>query len=168
MADDKELLHKGSLISVFKERVELDSGKHTHFDIVKHPGGSVIAAINDDDCICILKQWRHAVQQFVWEFPAGCIEQNEAPLNAAKRELEEETGAIANDWQDLGHIIATPGYSNEILYFFKAREITSGTVNLDDAEELEAFWLPLSDVYAMAKKGEITDAKTLAMLTKLL
>lgn len=168
MTDDKKLLHKGNLISLYKERVELGLGKHTHFDIVKHPGGSVIAAINADAHICILKQWRHAVKQFVWEFPAGCIEENEAPLNAAKRELEEEAGVIANDWKDLGHVLASPGYSNEILHFFRAKKISRGTLNLDDAEELEAHWLPLVDIYDMVKEGEITDAKTLAMLVKLL
>jgi len=168
MADEKKLLHKGNLISLYKERVELSSGNHTHFDIVKHPGGSVIAAINSDNCICILKQWRHAVKQYVWEFPAGCIEQNEDPLNAAKRELEEEAGVIAKDWESLGHILATPGYSNEVLHFFKAQKISEGTKNLDDAEELDTYWVPLTDVYNMAKNGEITDAKTLALLVKLL
>ena len=168
MTDERKLLHQGSLISLYKERVDLSSGNHTHFDIVKHPGGAVIAAINSDNCICILKQWRHAVNQYVWEFPAGCIEQNEDPLNAAKRELEEEAGVIANDWESLGHILASPGYSNEILHFFSAKSISEGTTNLDDAEELDVHWPPLADVYNMAKKGDITDAKTLAMLVKLL
>lgn len=167
-AESKELLHQGNLISLFKERVKLPKGKYTYFDIVSHPGGSVIAAINERNEICLLKQWRHAVNQFVWEFPAGCIEENEHPLNAAKRELEEESGVKANDWQDFGHILATPGYSNEVLYFFRAKNLSQGTQKLDEAEQLEAHWLALDDVYAMAKNGEITDAKTLAMLTKLL
>ena len=168
MTDEKKLIHQGNLISLYKERVDLPDDKHTHFDIVSHPGGSVIAAINDQNEVCLLKQWRHAVRQFVWEFPAGCIEENEEPLIAAKRELEEETGVVAQEWQDLGHILATPGYSNEVLYFFRAENLSTGTLNLDDAEQLEAHWLPLDDIYEMVKTGKISDAKTMALLTKIL
>ena len=168
MTQNNKLIHNGSLISLYKERVDLDSGKHTYFDIVKHPGGSVIAAINEHDEICILRQWRHAVKQFVWEFPAGCIEPNEAPLSVAKRELEEETGTIADDWQELGPVLASPGYSNEVLYFFVAKNLSQGSIKLDDAEQLDSFWLSLEKVYAMAKSGKISDAKTLAMIGKLL
>ena len=168
MTDDNKLIHQGNLISLYKERVELPNDNHTYFDIVRHPGGAVVAAVNEHNEVCLLKQWRHAVQQYIWEFPAGCIEDNELALNAAQRELEEEAGVRASDWQDLGHILATPGYSNEVLYFFSAKNLSKGKLNLDDAEQLEAHWLALDDVYSMAKNGEITDAKTLAMLTKLL
>lgn len=162
-----ELLHDGRLIQVYKERVDLPNGDHTHFDIVKHPGGAVIAAINERDEICLLKQWRHAVDEFIWELPAGCLEPNEPPMLTAKRELEEEAGVIAMNWQDLGKVVVSPGFSNEILYFFEARNLTAGTVNLDEAEQLEAHWISLETVLEMANSGEITDAKTLALLLKL-
>ena len=167
MTDDKTLIHQGNLISLHKERVELPNDKHTYFDIVSHPGGSVIAAFNKNNEVCILKQWRHAVGEFIWEFPAGCIDEGEEPLNAAKRELEEEAAIKANDWQSLGKVFPTPGYSNEALHLFSARGLSQGTLNLDEAEQLEAHWLPLNDVYKMAKKGEISDAKTLALLARL-
>lgn len=162
-----KLIHQGKLISIHKERVDFPGGGHTHFDIVKHPGGAVIAAINEQNEICLLKQWRHAIGQFIWELPAGCLEPNEPPLETAKRELEEEAGVIGNTWQALGKVTTTPGFSNEILYFYKATDLTPGTLKLDEAEQLEAYWLSLESVFDMARSGEIIDAKTLAFLLRL-
>ena len=164
---DKTLIHQGNLISLYKERVDFPNGGHTYFDLVKHPGGAVIAAINDLNDICLLKQWRHAIQQDIWELPAGCLEPNEAPLGTAQRELEEEAGVIASNWQSLGQITTSPGFSNEVLYLFVARELSQGVVKLDDAEQLEAHWIPLAKVREMARTGEIIDGKTLALLYRL-
>lgn len=162
-----ELIHQGNLIAVYKEPVKLRNGGETTFDIVKHPGGSVIAAINNRDEICLLKQWRHAVGQTIWELPAGCLEPDEPPLETAKRELEEEAGVIAQDWSSLGDIVPSPGFSNERLYLFVARKLSPGTIKLDDAEDLTPHWLALSTVRDMATNGEISDAKTLAVLLRL-
>lgn len=162
-----KLIHQGNLLSVYKERVDFPNGGHTYFDIVKHPGGAVIAAINERSEICLLKQWRHAIGEFIWELPAGCLEPGEPPLETAKRELEEEAGVIGSHWQEMGKVTTTPGFSNEILYFFKATDLKPGTVKLDEAEQLEAHWLPLDSVIEMAKTGEIIDAKTLAFLLRL-
>ncbi len=162
-----KLLHKGNLIELHKERVELDDGEHTYFDIVKHPGGAVIAAFNERGEICLLKQWRHAVGEFIWEFPAGCLEPNEPAIETAKRELEEETGVVASEWRELGKIVPSPGFSNEILYLYEARALQQGTLKLDAAEKLEAHWLPFDEVLKMARNGDICDAKTLALLTRL-
>jgi len=162
-----KLIHKGNLLELHKERVEFQNGGHTYFDIVKHPGGAVIAAINETNQICLLKQWRHAVDEYVWELPAGCLEPDEPPIETAKRELEEEAGVIADEWRDLGKIIPSPGFSNEVLYLYDARGLSEGTIKLDDAEQLEAHWLPVSTVIEMARCGEIVDAKTLALLFRL-
>ena len=164
---DKELIHQGNLIALYKERVEFPNGGHTFFDIVKHPGGAVIAAINDCDELCLLKQWRHAINREIWEFPAGCLEPNEAPMLTAKRELEEEAGVTANKWRELGMVTTSPGFSNELLYFFEARELSAGTQKLDDAEQLEAHWIGREEVFAMAQDGRIIDAKSLALLLRL-
>ena len=163
----KELIHQGKLISLYKEQVNLTNGDHTHFDIVKHPGGAVIAAINGENELCMLRQWRHAVQDTVWELPAGCLEPSEPPLQTAIRELEEEAGVRADKWEELGKIIPSPGFSNEVLYLYVAKDLQKGKQNLDDAEQLDVHWLPLQTAYAMAGSGEITDAKTLALLLRL-
>ena len=162
-----KLIHKGNLLEVHSERVDFPTGGHTYFDIVKHPGGAVIAAINDDNEICLLKQWRHALGQTIWELPAGCLEPGEPPMETAKRELEEEAGVKAQQWRDLGKISSSPGFSNEMLYLYEARELSEGTLKLDDAEQLTAHWLPIEKVLEMAREGEIIDAKTLAVLFRI-
>lgn len=162
-----KLIHKGGLIELHHERVDFPQGGHTYFDIVKHPGGAVIAAINEQNQICLLKQWRHAIGETIWELPAGCLEPGEPPMETAKRELEEETGVKAEQWRDLGYICSSPGFSNELLYLFEARGLKKGTVKLDDAEQLEAHWVELDRAHEMCLSGEIIDAKTLAVLAKL-
>ena len=162
-----KLIHKGTLIELHKERVDLASGDHTYFDIVKHPGGAVIAAINDSNEICLLKQWRHAIGEEIWELPAGCLEPDEEPLTTAQRELEEEAGVTASDWRAWGCICSSPGFSNELLYLFEARGLSEGALKLDDAEQLEAHWFSLTKAFEMVRNGEIIDAKTLALLSKL-
>jgi len=161
------IIHKGNLIEVHKEQVDLPGDGHTHFDIVKHPGGAVIAAINDKEEMCILRQWRHAVGQTIWELPAGCLEIDEPPIDTAKRELEEEAGVIASSWRELGTIVTSPGFCNEVLYLFEARDLSDGTLKLDDAEVLEAHWFPVETILSMARGGEIIDAKTLALLSRI-
>ena len=167
MNSDDSLIHKGNLISLNREKVELREGGYTHFDIVKHPGGAVIAALNQNNEICLLKQWRHAVNKQIWEAPAGCLEPGEPPLETAQRELEEEAGVCASEWHYLGSIVTTPGFCNEVLHLYKASKLSEGITNLDSAEQLTAHWIPLEQAYALAASGEIEDAKTLAILLKL-
>ena len=161
------LIHQGSLISLYKEEVNVPNGHQTWFDIVHHPGGSVIAAVNDENKICLLLQYRHALGKSIWELPAGCLDENEPPLEAAKRELEEETGYIASDWAELGKISPSPGFSNEILYLFLAKNLSKGQLNLDEAEVIEAHWFSMEEIQKMALNHEIEDAKTLALLIKI-
>ena len=160
------VIHKGRLIELHKEQVPLREGGNTFFDVVKHPGGAVIIAINDRNEVCLLKQWRHAIDEHIWELPAGCLEIDEAPIKTAARELEEEAGVVAKSWRDLGIIVPSPGFSNEKLYIFEAKGIAHGSQNLDDAEQLEVHWIPANEVMAMVDRGEISDAKTLCALLK--
>ena len=119
---DKKLVHKGSHISLYKQQVELPDNRHVYYDVVAHPGGAVICAIDANHRLCLITQPRPAVNSHVWEFPAGCLETGESPLTTAKRELEEETGFIANSWCDLGHIVTAPGFCDEKLYLFVASQ----------------------------------------------
>lgn len=161
------LIHQGNLISLYKEQVNFPSGHQTYFDIVHHPGGSVIAAINNDNEICMLHQYRHALNKTIWELPAGCLEAGEPPVETAKRELEEETGFVANHWTELGTIVPSPGFSNEVLYLYLAKDLSEGQLKLDAEEIIETHWFSMQDVLDMVKNNDIEDAKTLALLIKL-
>lgn len=163
----KKLIHQGNLISLFEEPVNLRNGGTTSFDIVKHPGGAVIGAFNSEGELCLLKQWRHALQKTIWELPAGCLEPNEPPEETAKRELEEEAGVSAAHWESLGVIAPSPGFSNELLYLFLAQDLSSGQIKLDDAEQLEAHWVSPKKLHHLVTENEIIDAKTLAFLFRL-
>ncbi|MBT8115753.1 MAG: NUDIX hydrolase, partial [Arenicella sp.] len=136
MCAESKTIYQGKLIQLHHEKVALPGGKHTFFDIVRHPGGAVIAAINEQEEICLLKQWRHALQEYIWELPAGCLETGESPLSTARRELEEEAGVTAEQWHELGQLCTSPGFCNEILYLFEARVLTGSTINHDEAEQL--------------------------------
>ena len=162
-----KLLHKGRLISLYRDEVHLPDGRITHYDIVRHPGGAVIVAINTDQQICLLRQFRHAVDDNIWELPAGCLEPDESPLETAKRELTEETGFSASTWAELGSIIPSPGFCNEVLWIYKAEHLSEEEATKDPDEFLEPHWFSIMEVQSMIKAGEIRDAKTLAAITLL-
>jgi len=164
---DKELIHAGKLISLYKQKIPLADNRHTYYDIVTHPGGAVIAAINEKGLLCLITQPRPAVDQDTWEFPAGCLEPNEPPLETAKRELEEETGIVARQWDDLGMIVPTPGFCDEKLHLFVATQLSETSTNFDDGEQIESHWLNILDIDAKISAGIINDAKTLSLLYKL-
>ncbi|MBT5032092.1 MAG: NUDIX hydrolase [Proteobacteria bacterium] len=162
-----KLLHKGRLISLYRDEVHLPDGRITHYDIVRHPGGAVIVAINAKQQICLLRQFRHAVDDNIWELPAGCLEPDESPLQTAKRELTEETGFSADTWLELGSIIPSPGFCNEVLWIFKAENLSEQKSATDPDEFLEPHWFSIEQIQSMIMAGEIRDAKTLAAMTLL-
>ena len=164
---DKKLIHQGNHISLYQQKVLLSNEKHTFYDVVAHPGGAVIASINSENKLCLITQPRPAVGSEIWEFPAGCLEPNEPPLTTAKRELEEETGFIAEHWYDLGMIVSTPGFCDEKLYLFAATGLTETTTNFDAEEQIESHWLNIDEIEHKITQGIINDAKTLSLLYKM-
>ena len=159
-----KLIHKGNLIELHEEPVQLRDGGQTYFDIVKHPGGAVIVAINDKDEVCLLKQYRHAVREHIWELPAGCLEPNEPPLETAKRELTEETGWTAGKIQPLFDYFVSPGILDEKMYAFVATELVEGNQNLMADEEITTLSASLEEALDWVRDGKILDAKTIATL----
>jgi len=164
---DKKLIHQGSHISLYKQKVPLSNDRHTFYDVVVHPGGAVIAAMNSEHQLCLITQPRPAVGGEIWEFPAGCLEPNETPLTTAKRELEEETGLIAKHWYDLGMIVSTPGFCDEKLYLYAATNLTETNTNFDAEEQIESHWLNVGEIEHNIDQGIINDAKTLSLLYKM-
>jgi 8-oxo-dGTP pyrophosphatase MutT (NUDIX family) len=162
---ERKSLYKGRL-DFGLEVADLPNGERVALEIVRHPGGSVIVAIDDDGRVCMIRQYRHAVGDWIWELPAGVLDNNEAPLKAAKRELLEETGVKATRWQSLGPIWSTPGFTDEKLHLYSAKELTLGESQPEQGECIEVHWVPLEDLAVQCLNGEVTDGKTIIGLLR--
>lgn len=160
-------VYNGRLIQLDRETVTLPNGNEVELDIVHHPGGAVIAAINDAGEVCLLKQYRHAVGGVIWELPAGCIDESDgSPLVTARRELEEEAGVKAGEWQALGSICTSPGFCDEVLHLFLARGLRETGTDHGDDELIEVHWVPVTEALRMVMDNEIHDGKSVACLLK--
>jgi len=157
---DGELAYDGNFLKVSRDRVKLPDGKITQREFIRHPGAVVILALFDDGRVLLERQYRYPNDQVFIEFPAGKIDPGEASLACAKRELEEETGYAATDWQYVCTIHNAIAYSDEHLDLFLARGLTAGDAKLDDGEFLETFTATPPEMLEMVRRGEITDVKT--------
>jgi ADP-ribose pyrophosphatase len=161
---ERKSIFRGRVIELALERVTLPNGQQTELEIVHHPGGAAVVALDTDSNVCLLHQFRHAAGGWLWELPAGKLDPGEAPLATAQRELQEEAGLIAADWQSLGRIVSSPGVFTEVIHLFLARGLTAVATRTEEHELIEVHWLPFQQALAMARDGEITDAKSVAGL----
>ena len=160
-------IYNGKVIDVVRDEVEISTGRHSFREVVKHSGGVVIVAVkkrSDDPTILLVKQFRYPIKQVVYELPAGKLEKGEAPDFACKRELEEETGYRAANWQSLGYINTSPGFCDEKLYLYLASDLEFVGEHPDEGEIIKAYEYKLSDVKKMILNGEINDAKTICAI----
>ena len=155
----------GPLFRVMREEVREPGNKLSHRDIIRHNGSVVILAVVDsskrDPLIVMERQYRHAAGQFLWEVPAGKMDEGEERLAAAKRELKEETGYRAKKWTKLVRYFASPGFLGEWMQVFLAEGLISGEAEPEEDELLEVVLVPLSEVLRMIDTGKILDGKTL-------
>lgn len=160
---ETDVIYKGRILTLLKDKVSLPDGKESVREIIEHSGGSAVLCEKDDK-ILMVRQFRYAYKEEVWEIPAGKVNKGEDAKETAYRELEEEGGVKAGKMELLFTVYPSPGYTNEILRIYKATDISEGTVKLDEDEFLASCWVEKSRLSEMIKNGEIKDAKTLIAL----
>jgi len=158
-------IYQGRIVDLRLERVTLPNGAVTELEIMHHPGAACVVPANDAGEVLLIRQYRHAVGQEIWELPAGLLRTGEAPAECAARELAEETGFTADRMIELGAIVPTPGYSDERIHLFLAQELRAGEP-AHEADEVivEQRWVPWPEALAMVASGAIEDAKSIAGL----
>lgn len=166
---DGKTIFEGKIIKVVRDKVELENGITAYREVVRHPGGVCIAAMDEEKNLYFVRQLRYPYNQVVLELPAGKLElsRHEHPIEGGKRELEEETGMAAKKYYDLGTLYPTPGYCDEIIYMYAATDLEQKKQMLDDDEFLEVERIQLDKAVEMVLSGDIKDAKTQACLLKL-
>ncbi len=150
----------GRIISVSTERLLYNNGREYDLDFVRHPGAAAMVAVDASDRVCLVRQYRHGIADFLWEVPAGKLDAGEAPQACAIRELAEETGVTARRWESLGRYLPAPGIFTEVIHLFLARDLDMGAPRPDADEELELQWLPFAQACDMVLRGELEDGKT--------
>ncbi len=159
-------VYRGRILTLHVDEVSLPDGTHSHREVADHPGGVGILALDDRGRAAVVRQYRYVFGRVMTEIPAGKLEPGEEPALTARRELEEEVGASASEWTDLGMLIPSPGCYGERLYLFLARGLTFSRPHLDEGEFLEASFLPLEELERRCLSGEIQDAKTVVAVLK--
>ncbi len=155
--------YEGRLLRVHEDEVRLPGGREARREIVDHRGAVAIVATVPSGGIVLVRQWRHACGGALWEIPAGTRDQDEDPAHTARRELEEETGYRADRWRSLGQACVSPGYSGEILWFFRADGLTEGTPATDPDELLDVHAFHPDELAELVRSGQ-TDCKTVGGL----
>ncbi|MCQ2450969.1 MAG: NUDIX hydrolase, partial [Clostridia bacterium] len=162
-----ETLFNGNVIDLVLDTVTLPNGETATREVVKHRGGVCVIAEDNDGNILLVKQFRYPYKEVVLEIPAGKRDTvDEDPLECGKRELREETGAIAKNFYPLGKLYPSPGYCGEIIWIFAATGLTFGKQDLDSDEFLNVERIPLEKLVEMVLNGEIPDAKTQTAILK--
>jgi len=154
-------VYSGRVITLNIERVRLPNGAEADLEIIHHPGGAAIVAVNDRQEVCLLHQYRHAAGGWIWELPAGKIDNREPPLQTAQRELTEEAAVDAKQWESLGDYVSSPGVFTEVVHLFLATQLTAQSSHPEEHEVFQVHWRKFSEVLAMARAGELRDGKSL-------
>lgn len=157
-------IYNGKIFNVALEKVTLPNGVIKDREVIRHPGAAAMVPLLDDGNVVLVKQHRHAVNDYLWEIPAGTLEPHEEPVACAGRELIEETGYEAKAFDKLTEILPAPGYTDEHIHIFLATGLTLGEQRLEDDEVLTVQPTPFDKAIEMIKTGEIQDAKTIVGL----
>ena len=162
MALLKKTVYEGRVIKLNLEQVVLPNGRQCELEVIHHPGGVAVLAVDLQQRICMLRQYRHAAGGWVWELPAGKCEPGEGVSITAERELKEEAGIRAARLQALGRIVPSPGVLTEVVHLFLATELSQVEQQHEVHEVIEVHWLEKRKIESMVRTGEIYDAKTIS------
>lgn len=157
-------IFKGKILKISVDTIKLPNGREACRELAKHPGAVAVIAKTDTDELILVKQFRYPINSVLYEIPAGKLDPDEAPLACAKRELSEETGYTAKNWQLLGSIVTTPGFSDEVIHIFLATGLELYQQHPDEDEFVEVESFVFAQIKNMIISGEIYDAKTLSAI----
>ena len=163
-----QTIFEGKIIKVTLDQARLPDGKLASREVVYHPGGVAVLALDEEKNVGLVRQYRYPIQQMLLELPAGKLDHGaeEDRLLGAQRELSEETGLEAGQWTYLGYTLASPGFCDEALHMYLAQELTRKKQHLDEDEFLDVVTMPFDELVRQVMEGEITDAKTVATTLK--
>jgi 8-oxo-dGTP pyrophosphatase MutT (NUDIX family) len=161
---DGTIVHQGKVFTLVRENVTLENGTTTDMEFIEHPGAAAIIPMLSDTRVVLLKQYRHALKNYIWEIPAGTLDPQEEIIDCARRELTEETGFSAAQWHRLGEITPVPGYSDERIHIFLATDLQPAERHPDADEVIEVRKVDFFKALEMIGDGQIQDAKSIAGL----
>lgn len=162
----REDIFHGRVIDLHVDTVRLPNGRESTREVADHPGGVAIVALDGEDNVLLVEQYRYVFSRVLEEIPAGKLERGEDPREAALRELREETGAIPARLSDLGTLLVSPGCYGEVLHLYLAEELTFTAQCPDEDEFLSLSRVPFDALLARVMRGEIEDAKTVCGILK--
>ena len=163
---DSEVTYRWRGYRLVADKVLLDTGTEITKHTLVHPGAVVVIPRLADGSLLLLHQYRHSVDQYLLEFPAGTLEPGEVPIECARREIVEETGYRARDWLDLGILHPAPGFCDEVQYTFLAEHLSPEQGNPDEDEFIELRPMSVDDFERAIASGSVTDGKTLALFAR--
>ena len=163
---DTNEIFQGRVLRITRDEVRLEDGTTTTREVVHHPGGACVVAVNEAREVYLVRQFRYAMGKEILELPAGKLEPGDDPFAAAKRELQEECGLKARRYVDLHPFYPSVGYTSEIIYMWLGTDLEEVEMALDEDEFLTPVRIPLAEAVDMVRRGEICDGKTIAGLLK--
>lgn len=154
-------IYSGRIIKVRVDTVSLPDGNQSFREVVEHAGAVAVVALDDDNNLVMVRQYRKPLDRVLLEIPAGTMEKDEDPLLCAQRELEEETGYLASRWKKVLSYYSAPGFTDEHLHIYLAQELSLGQTNPDPDEFMEMVRVPLEEAYRLIFTGQIADGKSI-------
>lgn len=156
-----QTVYKGRVVTLNLETVTLPNGVSVELEVVRHPGAAAIVPLKDDYTVILIRQYRLAAGGYIYEIPAGKLQPDEDPAHCATRELEEEIGYRAGRLDKIATFFTAPGFTDEVMHLYVARNLVPGAQTLDSDEVLEIVEISLEKAMAHIRDGTIRDAKTI-------